>query len=337
MGSPRTVNPALLEVRHLVTTYTRRRGLLGRQRVDITAVADVDLTIGEGQTLGLVGESGCGKTSVARSIVGLTRPESGEILLDGRDLLRMDPAELRRSRKSVQMVFQDPYSSLNPHMTVRELVSEGWEIHKELIKPQDRATELQRLLDVVGIDPSQADRYPHHFSGGQRQRIGLARALAVRPRLLVCDEPVSALDVSIQAQVINLFVDLQRDLGLSYLFISHDLSIVRHVAENIAVMYLGRIVETGPIASVYERPTHPYTVALLSATLPRRPRRTSDSGRIVLHGDVPSPSDPPSGCRFRTRCWLAQAICAEVEPALVDRGTGHPTACHFPLNTTPAA
>jgi len=331
------MNPALLEVRHLVTTYIRRRGLLGRQHVDITAVADVDLTIREGQTIGLVGESGCGKTSVARSIVGLTRPESGEILLDGRDLLRMDPAELRRNRKSIQMVFQDPYSSLNPHMTVRELVSEGWEIHKELIRPEDRAAELQRLLEVVGIDPTQADRYPHQFSGGQRQRIGLARALAVRPRLLVCDEPVSALDVSIQAQVINLFVDLQRDLGLSYLFISHDLSIVRHVADSIAVMYLGRIVETGPVAPVYEKPTHPYTVALLSATLPRRPRRTSDSNRIVLHGDVPSPSDPPSGCRFRTRCWLAQAICAEVEPALVDRGTGHPTACHFPLNATPAA
>ena len=323
----------LLEVRGLITAFAVRGGLMDRSKAEIQAVAGVDLRIDAGQTIGLVGESGCGKTSLARSIVGLVRPTAGEVRLDGRDLLTMPSGERRRYRRDVQMVFQDPYSSLNPHMTVRELVSEAWEIHPDIVASKDRVRECERLLERVGMDPNLADRYPHQFSGGQRQRIGIARALAVRPRLLICDEPVSALDVSIQAQVVNLLVDLQQELGLAYLFISHDLSIVRHVSDRVAVMYLGKIVEEGPAAAMYSAPTHPYTAALLSATLPRDPDHLGSDRRIILEGDVPSPADPPSGCRFRTRCWLAQDVCARIEPALEPRLGGLRSACHFPLSS----
>jgi oligopeptide transport system ATP-binding protein len=325
------VSPPLLDIRNLVTTYSVKHGLLDRAASEVQAVAGVDLQINAGETVGLVGESGCGKSSLARSVVGLVRPKAGEVLLDGRDLLRMGSSERRRYRRDIQMVFQDPYSSLNPYMTVRQLVGEGWEIHPEIVPRTNRRRELDRLLDLVGLDPGLADRYPHQFSGGQRQRIGIARALAVRPRLLICDEPVSALDVSIQAQIVNLLIDLQQELGLAYLFISHDLSIVQHVSNRVAVMYLGKIVETGNAERIYATPTHPYTAALLSATLPRDPDAVGGQQRIVLTGDVPSPTNPPSGCRFRTRCWLAQEVCAVEEPPLLARRQGQVSACHFPL------
>jgi oligopeptide transport system ATP-binding protein len=324
MGEP------LLEIRGLITSYSARGGLFGGE---LQAVAGVDLDVAAGETLGLVGESGSGKTSIARSIVRLVPPKAGTIKFEGRDLATLRPAELRRLRRNVQMIFQDPYASLNPRMTVRQLVGEGWEIHPDIVPRSQRQKELGRLLELVGMNPDHADRYPHQFSGGQRQRIGIARALAVRPRLLVCDEPVSALDASIQAQIINLLVDLQKELGLAYLFISHDLGVIRRVSDRIAVMYLGRIVETGPVEDVYLQPTHPYTLALLSATLPHRPWQSGRMERIILRGDVPSALDPPSGCRFRTRCWRAQALCAEVEPVLISRETGTSSACHFPITT----
>jgi oligopeptide transport system ATP-binding protein len=322
----------ILAVQGLVTSYWLRRGLLGRTTTEVQAVAGVDLEVLPGETVGLVGESGCGKTTVARSIAGLTRPKAGRILLEGRDLLEMSSSELRDTRRTIQMVFQDPYSSLDPRMTVRQLVSEGWEIHPDIVPRVARQAELVRLLALVGLDPAHLDRYPHQFSGGQRQRIGIARALALRPRIIVCDEPISALDVSIQAQVINLLTDLQAELGLAYLFISHDLSVVRHVADRVAVMYLGRIVETGPTERLYSSPSHPYTAALMSAALPMEPWAKDRPKRIVLVGDVPSPTHPPSGCRFHTRCWLAQSLCGESEPQLTPVEAARDVACHFPLS-----
>jgi oligopeptide/dipeptide ABC transporter ATP-binding protein len=325
-----------LKARDLTVGYTLHRSLLRRERSVVKAVSGVDVDIPPGETLGLVGESGCGKSTIARALVGLVKPESGTIRLDGRDVLRMSGGDAREMRRNVQMVFQDPYSSLNPRMTVRQLVTEGWDIHPDITPASRRPEELSRLLTLVGLDPEEADRYPHQFSGGQRQRIGIARALAVRPRYLVCDEPVSALDVSIQAQVLNLLTDLQGELGLAYLFISHDLSVVRYVAKRVSVMYLGRIVETGPTESIFARPAHPYTVALLSAILPIQPQARPVRRRIILEGDVPSPVDPPSGCRFHTRCWLRRRLgdpnrCTAEDPGL--RPTleqeHHSVACHF--------
>jgi len=316
MTSPE--RPPLLEVKDLFVTYT------GRGRRPVTAVAGVDLSVAAGETLGVVGESGCGKSTLARAIVGLVRPSRGQILIDGHDPASAGRSVARDIRRTVQMVFQDPLTSLNPVMTVRQLVTEPWRVHRDLV-PRDRLDDkLATLLTQVGLPPQLADRRPRQFSGGQRQRIGIARALAVRPRLLVCDEPVSALDVSVQAQVLNLLDDLRHAFGVSYLFISHDLGVVRHLADRVAVMFLGRVVETGSVEAVYGRPAHPYTRALLAA---------ATGGATRLHGEMPSPADPPSGCRFRTRCPIAQAICATREPDLVRQPTGQLTACHFPTAT----
>ncbi|HEY3502650.1 MAG TPA: oligopeptide/dipeptide ABC transporter ATP-binding protein [Actinocatenispora sp.] len=318
----------LLSVRELRTGFPIRSALLRRTVGRIDAVAGVSFDLRAGETLGLVGESGSGKSTIARTIVGLARASSGSVVFDGTDLTAAGPEELRRRRRDIQMIFQDPYASLNPRRTVRDLVTEGWQIHPDVVPRRRWDAEVADLLERVGLDPAHADRYPHQFSGGQRQRIGIARALALRPRLLICDEPVSALDVSIQAQVLNLLSDLQRDLGLTYLFISHDLSVVRHVADRVAVLYLGTIVEEADRDDIFAAPAHPYTRALLSAVPRLRPWRDTGPAPVPLTGDVPSPAHPPSGCRFRTRCPVAEDRCATDVPVLVPRG-GHPVACHL--------
>jgi oligopeptide/dipeptide ABC transporter ATP-binding protein len=313
----------------LVKHFAVRGGVFRRQVAAVRAVDGVDLTLRHGRTLGLVGESGCGKSTLGRLLVRLLQPTSGRIAFQGRDIAAMSAGELRTLRRQVQIVFQDPYASLSPRMTVHEIVAEPLRVHgRYRTGGPDRVEEL---LDLVGLSPEHANRYAHEFSGGQRQRIGIARALALAPTALVLDEPVSALDVSVQAQIVNQLRSLQRTLRLSYLFISHDLAVVRHICDEIAVMYLGRIVEIGGRAAIFRRSTHPYTQALLSAVPVPDPEGRDERTRIVLRGDVPNPSAPPSGCRFRTRCPKAQARCAEEEPALADRlGVGHPSACHFP-------
>jgi len=321
---------SLLEVRDLHTSFPIRSALLRRRIGSVQAVSGVSFELPAGRTLGLVGESGSGKTTLARTVIGLERPASGQVCFDGRDLVGLPAAELRQVRRQIQMIFQDPYASLNPRLTVEEIISEAWRINPGVVPRNRWGAEVRDLLARVGLNPDHADRYPHQFSGGQRQRVGIARALALRPRLVVCDEAVSALDVSVQAQVLNLLVDLQTELGLSYLFIAHDLSVVRHLSDQVAVMYLGKVVEIGATAQIFSSPVHPYTQALLSAVPVARPWAAARPQQILLTGDIPSPVSPPSGCRFRTRCWKAQDRCATEEPALVDRLGDHPAACHFP-------
>ncbi|WP_246064020.1 ABC transporter ATP-binding protein [Blastococcus colisei] len=325
-----TASEPLLQLRDLQKHFPLSQGIVFKKTIGhVRAVDGVTLTLGRGETLGLVGESGCGKSTVAKLLVALEKPSDGQILYKGRDVARMGRRELKQYRREVQIIFQDPYASLNPRMTAGDIVAEGWSVHSDIAPKKGRLKRTQELLDRVGLNPDFVNRYPHQFSGGQRQRIGIARALALQPEVIVCDEPVSALDVSVQAQVVNLLEDLQADFGLSYLFIAHDLSVVRHISDRVAVMYLGSIVEEGTDADVYGSPSHPYTQALLSSVPLHEPHLRGQKERILLEGDVPSPANPPSGCRFRTRCWKAQDICAVEPPALVDRGQGHPAACHF--------
>jgi oligopeptide transport system ATP-binding protein len=321
----------LLDVQNLVKHFPISQGVVFKRKVGaVQAVDGVSFQLRRGETLGVVGESGCGKSTLARLLMRLETPTRGKALLEGRDIFSLGGSELRRLRRNVQMVMQDPYTSLNPRMTVGDIIGEPFEIHPDVAPRGERRRKVQELLEVVGLNPEHVNRYPHQFSGGQRQRIGIARALALRPQVIVCDEPVSALDVSIQAQVINLLEGLQDEFGLSYIFIAHDLSVVRHIADRVAVMYLGKIVEVGTETEIYERPTHPYTQALLSAVPVPDPRARNNREIIRLDGDVPSPANPPSGCHFRTRCWKAQDICASQEPQLTLRQADpHPAACHF--------
>jgi oligopeptide transport system ATP-binding protein len=320
----------VLEVRDLVKYFPLTQGVVIRRQVGaVQAVDGVSFELHRGETLGLVGESGCGKSTVAKLLMGLEKPTSGEAFYNGQDIFTLDASGQRKLRRQIQLVMQDPYSSLNPRMTVADIVGEPFEIHPEVAPKGDRERKVKDLLDVVGLNPEHINRYPHQFSGGQRQRIGIARALALRPEIIICDEPVSALDVSIQAQVMNLLEQLQDEFGLSYLFIAHDLSVVRHLSDRVAVMYLGRIAEIGTDVAIYEHPTHPYTQALLSAVPVPDPTMRGRRDVIRLEGDVPSPADPPSGCRFRTRCWKAQQKCTDEVPELIVRVANHPSACHF--------
>ncbi|MEV7331722.1 dipeptide ABC transporter ATP-binding protein [Micromonospora sp. NPDC093244] len=321
----------IIEVRDLVKHYPVTQGVVFRKTVgQVKAVDGVSFGLRAGETLGVVGESGCGKSTLARVLMNLEKPTAGSVVYKGQDISKLSGGALRRLRRQIQLVMQDPYTSLNPRMTVGDLIGEPFEIHPEVAPRGSRRSKVKELLDLVGLNPEHINRYPHQFSGGQRQRIGIARALALRPEVIVCDEPVSALDVSIQAQVMNLLEQLQSEFGLSYVFIAHDLSVVRHLSDRVAVMYLGKIVEIGTEDEIYERPTHPYTQALLSAVPVPDPTQRHNKTIIRLTGDVPSPISPPSGCRFRTRCWKAQDVCAEKVPLLeVRQGSDHPSACHF--------
>jgi oligopeptide/dipeptide ABC transporter ATP-binding protein len=317
----------ILSVRGLVKHYPIRAGVFRRQVGSIKAVDGVSFDLMPGETLGLVGESGCGKSTVARTLLRLVQPTAGEAYYKGTDIFSLGKADLREIRQHIQIIFQDPYASLNPRMTVGDIIAEPWAIHSGLLPKGKVRDRVRQLLELVGLNPNHINRYPHQFSGGQRQRIGVARALALNPSIIICDEPVSALDVSVQAQVVNLLEDIQDEFNLSYIFIAHDLSVVRHIADRVAVMYLGKIVEEGVESDLYGNPSHPYTQALLSA-VPVPDPSSEKKTRILLQGDVPSAANPPSGCHFRTRCWKAQEICAEVEPPL-EQHFDTLAACHF--------
>ncbi len=321
-------NKTLLKVDNLVKHFPILSGVFQRQVGVVHAVDGISFEIRSGETFGLVGESGCGKSTAGRTILQLYRPTSGNVYFDGVDMVNLKGEDLRRMRQRMQMIFQDPYASLNPRMTIREIVGEPLLVH-DLARGKAIDERVDKLLDTVRLNPGFASRYPHEFSGGQRQRIGIARALALEPDFIACDEPISALDVSIQAQVINLLEDLQEKLGLTYLFIAHDLSMVRHISDRVGVMYLGIMAEAAPRDELYDHPLHPYTQALLSAVPVPDPFLEEKRQRIILEGDVPSPVNPPSGCRFRTRCPLAEKICAEQVPAWRDLGSEHWVACHM--------
>jgi oligopeptide transport system ATP-binding protein len=327
------MSTVLLRVEHLTKYFPIRRGIVFQREVGrVHAVDDVSIEVRAGETIGLVGESGCGKSTLARCIIRLYELTSGTVSFDGRDVSKLSRRALRPVRGDMQMIFQDPYASLNPRKRVGTIIADPLRIHGDFSRAEIKA-RVRELLELVGLSPEHVNRYPHEFSGGQRQRIGVARALALHPKLIIADEPVSALDVSIRAQVINLLDDLQDDLGLTYVFIAHDLGVVRHVSDRIAVMYLGKIVEISPAEELYQRPVHPYTEALLSAVPIPDPNVTARRRQIVLEGDVPSPIAPPSGCRFHPRCRYATEICSLTEPPLVSHGTGdHRAACHHPLN-----
>ena len=316
----------LLEIKNLKKYFDVSKGFLKKDKTYVQAVDDVSFKIHKGETLGLVGESGCGKSTTGSTIIRLYEPTDGSIIFKGEDITKLKPSEMKKYRKAIQMIFQDPYASLNSRMTVGDIVREPLDIHN-IGTPESRKKIVEDLLDAVGLNPDHAARYPHEFSGGQRQRIGIARALAVEPEFIICDEPISALDVSIQAQVINMLEDLQR--GLTYLFIAHDLSMVKHISDRIGVMYLGKIVELTDADELYSNPKHPYTQALLSAIPIPDPEVAKKNQRILLEGDVPSPINPPSGCRFRTRCQYAMDICAAEEPVTRELSEGHYCACHL--------
>ncbi|MGZ4371441.1 MAG: ABC transporter ATP-binding protein [Gaiellaceae bacterium] len=325
----------LLDVRHVKKYFPIRKGVLQREVAAVHAVDDVSFAIREGETLGLVGESGCGKSTLGRTIVRLLEPTAGEIVFDGTHIEHLGTRKMRPLRSEIQMVFQDPYASLNPRKRVGTIVSDPMRIHN-LGSRAEQKRRVGEILETVGLSPEHYNRFPHEFSGGQRQRIGIARALALQPKLIIADEPVSALDVSIQSQMLNLLDDLQNEFQLTYLFIAHDLGVVRHVSDRIAVMYLGKIVELSPAEELYTRPIMPYSEALLSAVPIPDPDLAEKRERIVLEGDVQSPINPPSGCRFHPRCRYATDVCQQLEPPLVDYGNGHLAACHHPLNVDQA-
>jgi oligopeptide transport system ATP-binding protein len=322
----------ILKVENLKMYFPIKRGVIQRTVGYVHAVDGVSFEVHRGETLGLVGESGCGKTTTGRTIVQLYHATEGSVMFQGKDLTKVRGEELRLMRRSIQMIFQDPYASLNPRMTVEQIIAEPLIVHG-LARGKDLRENVKKLLTQVGLNPAYVDRYPHEFSGGQRQRIGVARAIALKPDLIICDEPISALDVSIQAQVVNLLEDLQQELNLTYVFIAHDLSMVRHISTRVIVMYLGVFVELTDRDTLYKNPLHPYTIGLLSAVPIPDPFIEEKRERIILEGDVPSPINPPSGCRFRTRCPLAQQICAEERPVWEEKEPGHFVACHFWYNT----
>jgi len=323
-------NTPLLKVEHLHKEFPTGSGFMGGKfsKKVVSAVNDLSFEIRAGETFGLVGESGCGKSTTGRAIMHLDPPTSGKVYFEGRDISKMNKKELKAMRREMQFIFQDPYASLNPRMTIGEIISEPMVIHG-IGTPEERIERVRELLDVVGLNPEHINRYPHEFSGGQRQRVGIARSFILRPKLIICDEPVSALDVSIQAQVLNLLKDLQKQYGTAYLFIAHDLSVVQHISDRVAVMYLGKMVELSDWKSLYAEPNHPYTQALLSAVPIPDPDVQQNRKRIILAGDPPSPIDPPSGCRFHTRCPIAQAKCSEETPEFREIDEGHFCACHY--------